>query len=92
MLVIKNLEKPVFKFFYRSKQNWGNQAFYPKHDAEENLSEILNSFVSQFYENKSVPTSIILSENIREKELIEKTLSKKRINKLIFLLQKKDQN
>ena len=43
-------------FFYRSKQNWGNQAFYPKHDAEENLSEILNSFVSQFYENKSVPT------------------------------------
>ena len=52
-------------FFYRSKQNWGNQAFYPKHDAEENLSEILNSFVSQFYENKSVPASIILSENIR---------------------------
>ena len=64
-------------FFYRSKQNWGNQAFYPKHDAEENLSEILNSFVSQFYENKSVPASIILSENIREKDLIEKTLSKK---------------
>ena len=23
-------------FFYRSKQNWGNQAFFPKHDPDEN--------------------------------------------------------
>ncbi len=64
-------------FFYRSKQNWGNQAFFPKHDPDESLSNILNSFVSQFYENKSVPSSIIISEEIREKNLIEKTLSKK---------------
>ncbi len=64
-------------FFYRSKQNWGNQAFFPKHDPDENLSNILNSFVSQFYENKSVPSSIILSQEIREKILIEQTLSQK---------------
>ena len=64
-------------FFYRSKQNWGNQAFFPKHDPDDNLKEILNSFVSQFYENKSVPSSIILSEEIKEKVLIEKTLSQK---------------
>ena len=64
-------------FFYRSKQNWGNQAFFPKHDPDEKFSEILNSFVSQFYENKSVPSSIILSEEIKEKVLIEKTLTQK---------------
>ncbi len=64
-------------FFYRSKQNWGNQAFFPKHDPDEKLGNILNSFVSQFYENKSVPSSIILSEEIKEKNLIEKTLTKK---------------
>ena len=64
-------------FFYRSKQNWGNQAFFPKHDPDESLSNILNSFVSQFYENKSVPSSIIISEEIKEKNLIEKTLSRK---------------
>ena len=64
-------------FFYRSKQNWGNQAFFPKHDPDENLNDVLNSFVSQFYENKSVPKLIILSEEIEEKTLIEKTLSKK---------------
>ena len=64
-------------FFYRSKQNWGNQAFFPKHDPDEKLSEIINSFVSQFYENKTVPSAIILSEEIKEKVLIEKTLSNK---------------
>ncbi len=75
---IKNLAKLVFKFFfYRSKQNWGNQAFFPKHDPDEKLNNIINSFISQFYENKSVPSSIILSEEIKEKVLIEKTLSQK---------------
>ena len=52
-------------FFYRSKQNWGNQAFFPKHDPDEKLNDILNSFVAQFYENKRVPSSIILSEEIK---------------------------
>ncbi len=28
-------------FFYRSKQNWGNQAFFPKHDPDESLKEII---------------------------------------------------
>ena len=72
-------------FFYRSKQNWGNQAFFPKHDPEEKLSEIINSFISQFYENKAVPKQIIISEDIKEKKLIEKTLTKKE-NKLIHII------
>ena len=64
-------------FFYRSKQNWGNQAFFPKHDPDETLREVINSFVAQFYENKAVPRLVILSEDIKERKLIEKTLSKK---------------
>tara|TARA_Y100000591_G_scaffold315235_1_gene322612 strand:+ start:11634 stop:13469 length:1836 start_codon:yes stop_codon:yes gene_type:complete len=71
-------------FFYRSKQNWGNQAFFPKHDPDEKLSNILNSFISQFYENKTVPRLIILSEDIKEKKLLEKTFSKKE-NKQILI-------
>ena len=76
-------------FFYRSKQNWGNQAFFPKHDPDENLTEIINSFVSQFYENKSVPASIILSEEIKEKILIEKTLSQKENKQINISVAKK---
>ncbi len=76
-------------FFYRSKQNWGNQAFFPKHDPDENLSNIINSFVTQFYENKSVPINIILSVDIKEKLLIEKTLSKKENKQISISVAKK---
>ena len=76
-------------FFYRSKQNWGNQAFFPKHDPDENLNEILNSFLSQFYENKAVPSSIIINEEIKEKALIEKTLSKKEGKQINISIAKK---
>ena len=42
-------------FFFRSKQNWGNQAFYPKHDPDDSVEDIISSFISQFYENKTIP-------------------------------------
>ena len=76
-------------FFYRSKQNWGNQAFFPKHDPDESLKEILKSFIIQFYENKSIPKSIILNEEINEKVLVEKTLSKKENKQINISVAKK---
>ena len=76
-------------FFYRSKQNWGNQAFFPKHDPDEKLNNIINSFIAQFYENKSVPKSIILSEDIKERLLIEKALSKKENKQINISIAKK---
>ena len=76
-------------FFYRSKQNWGNQAFFPKHDPEEKLNNIINSFITQFYENKSVPKSVILSEDIKERLLIEKALSKKENKQINISIAKK---
>jgi len=64
-------------FFFRSKQNWGNQAFFPKHDPDEKLENILSSFISQFYENKTMPRLIITNHKISEKDLLQKTFSKK---------------
>ena len=64
-------------FFFRSKQNWGNQSFFPKHDPDEDLSKILSSFIMQFYENKNVPKLIVLNKEINDQKLIEKTLELK---------------
>ena len=61
-------------FFFRSKQNWGNQSFFPKHDPDEDLSKILSSFIMQFYENKNVPKLIVLNKEIGDQKLIERTL------------------
>jgi excinuclease ABC subunit C len=76
-------------FFYRSKQNWGNQAYFPKHDPDQNISEIMSSFLMQFYENKNVPKLIIINSDIKDKKLIEETLSKKENNTISINVAKK---
>ncbi len=76
-------------FFYRSKQNWGNQAFFPKHDPDDKLEDIINSFIAQFYENKNAPRNLILSHQIKEKELLEKTFSKKENKNVSISIAKK---
>ena len=76
-------------FFYRSKQNWGNQSFFPKHDPDQDISEVMSSFLMQFYENKNVPKLIILNNIIKDKKLIEQTLSKKENKRISIIIAKK---
>ena len=76
-------------FFYRSKQNWGNQAYFPKHDPDQSISEIMSSFLMQFYENKNVPKLIILNLEIKDKKLIEQTLSSKENKNISITIAKK---
>ena len=64
-------------FFYRSKQNWGNQSFFPSHDDSHSEEEVLNSFISQFYENKNVPAEILINKKIKDINLIKSALEKK---------------
>jgi len=64
-------------FFFRSKQNWGNQAFYPKHDTDDDVKEIMSSFLTQFYENKVVPSMIITNTEVKDLKLLEEAFSQK---------------
>ena len=78
-------------FFFRSKQNWGNQAFYPKHDPDDKIENILSSFISQFYENKTIPRLVITNCKVFDKKLIEKTFSEKD-NKEILIKEANSKN
>ena len=64
-------------FFYRSKQNWGNQCFFPSHDESHTEEEVLTSFITQFYENKNVPAEILVNKKIIDLNLIKLALEKK---------------
>ena len=75
-------------FFFRSKQNWGNQAFYPKHDPDDSVEDIISSFISQFYENKTIPRLILTNCEVKDKRLIEKTFSEKDKKDIIIKLAK----
>ncbi|WP_373505573.1 excinuclease ABC subunit UvrC [Aestuariivirga sp.] len=62
-------------FFFRSYQNWGNRAYYPKADRSLEPPEILASFLAQFYDDKPVPGLVLLSHEIEERALLEEALS-----------------
>ncbi len=62
-------------FFFRTGQNWGNRAYFPKPGIAHEPAELLASFLAQFYDGKPVPKLILLSHEIEERELLEEALS-----------------
>ena len=51
-------------FFFRSGQNWGNRAYFPRADRSLAVEEVLESFIAQFYDDKPVPRCILLSHEL----------------------------
>ena len=64
-------------FFFRTGQNWGNRAYFPKADASLEAGEVLGAFLAQFYDDKPVPRAVMLSHTIEEQELLAEALSLK---------------
>ncbi|SHO64498.1 Excinuclease ABC subunit C [Pseudoxanthobacter soli DSM 19599] len=64
-------------FFFRTGQNWGNRAYFPKADASLEAGEVLESFLAQFYDDKDVPRLLLLSTPLPEQELLQNALSEK---------------
>ncbi len=46
-------------FFFRAGQNWGNHAYFPKHDREEEPTAILAAFMAQFYDGREPPALLL---------------------------------
>jgi excinuclease ABC subunit C len=64
-------------FFFRTGQNWGNRAYYPRADKSLGCSEVLESFLGQFYDDKPPPRLILLSQAIEQQDLLAAALSEK---------------
>jgi excinuclease ABC subunit C len=62
-------------FFFRGGQNWGNRAYFPGHDRQLSVEEVLTAFVGQFYDNRPKPSLVLLSHRLVEQELVEEALS-----------------
>ncbi|MEQ1651179.1 MAG: excinuclease ABC subunit UvrC, partial [Hyphomicrobium sp.] len=62
-------------FFFRTGQNWGNRAYYPKADRTLPVEDVLDSFVAQFYDDKPVPRLILLSHGVPSREVLAEALS-----------------
>ena len=64
-------------FFFRTGQNWGNRAYFPKADSSFEPGEVLGAFLAQFYDDKPCPSCIFLSHEILERALLAEALSAK---------------
>nr|WP_244265758.1 excinuclease ABC subunit UvrC [Pseudovibrio hongkongensis] len=76
-------------FFFRTGQNWGNRAYFPKADSSFSEAEVLSSFISQFYEDKPVPRLILTSHEVEDAELLQQALSTKSNRKVELAVPKR---
>jgi len=61
-------------FFFRGGQNWGNRAYFPSHDRQLGIEEVLGAFLGQFYDNKPPPPLVLRSHVPADRELLEAAL------------------
>jgi excinuclease ABC subunit C len=64
-------------FFFRTGQNWGNRAYFPKADRTLGPGEVLDAFLAQFYDDKPVPELVLISHDIEDRALLEQALTAK---------------
>lgn len=62
-------------FFFRGGQNFGNRAYFPRHDADVAPQTVMANFMAQFYEGRPVPADIMVSQSPAERELLEIALA-----------------
>ncbi|MEO3998715.1 excinuclease ABC subunit UvrC [Mesorhizobium sp. CAU 1732] len=62
-------------FFFRTGQNWGNRAYFPKADPSIEPAEVLGAFLAQFYDDKPVPRTILLSHAVEDQALLTEALA-----------------
>ena len=61
-------------FFIRAHQSWGNRDFYPKTAGAEE-AEIMEAFLTQFYDDKEPPPLVLLSHAVENPDLVGQVLS-----------------
>src|SRR6202046_3757235 len=69
-------------FFFRTGQNWGNRAYFPRAARPISPGEILEPFLPQFSDDKPCPRLILISHDIEDRELLAEALATKAGHKI----------
>jgi len=62
-------------FFFRTYQNWGNRAYFPRADRALACEEVLDAFLAQFYLERPAPRLVLLSHAVASAETLCEVLS-----------------
>jgi excinuclease ABC subunit C len=67
----------IYGMFYRNGSNYGNKSFFPIHDSKTTDTEILESFLFQFYADKEIPPKILINLDPKLYTHVKTILNKK---------------
>jgi excinuclease ABC subunit C len=76
-------------FFFRTYQNWGNRAYFPRADKSLAPDEVLDSFLAQFYADKPPPRLILLSHDVENRGVLEEALRERSGHKIEITVPRK---
>ncbi len=62
-------------FFFRTGQNWGNRAYFPRADKSIEPGDVLGAFLGQFYDDRPCPRLILVSHKSEDLPLLSEALS-----------------
>lgn len=62
-------------FFFRGGRNYGNKAYFPRHDKQADMDEILSAFIGQFYQTRPAAKDVLVSHKVLEAEILSEALS-----------------
>ena len=91
LAVAKDAEDAVVQvFFIRGGRLIGRDHFFLRNASEESKSQILESFIKQFYAGTPfIPSELMLQEELEEQEILEQWLSKKKEHRVRIRVPKK---
>jgi excinuclease ABC subunit C len=75
-------------FFFRADRNYGSRTYYPSHDKQLPVGEIMSSFLAQFYSDKPAPPSLFLNHRPDDAALLEQVFSKSAEHKVTLSVPK----
>jgi len=76
-------------FFFRADRNYGARTFFPSHDKQLPVGEILSAFLAQFYADKIAPPSILLNHKTNDAEILEQVLSEQAQHNVALIVPKR---
>ncbi len=91
LAVAKDAEDAVVQvFFIRGGRLIGRDHFFLRNAQESSKGELLESFIKQYYAGTPfIPSELMIQEELEEKELLERWLSKKKDHRVYIKVPKK---
>ena len=63
--------------YKRQGQNWGTNAYFPRHSIDDPPEQVFGAFIAQFYSNKPIPKQVLLSHDVEAFDLLLSALSER---------------